>query len=206
MKVFKRIYYHGETVKPVLSIMIPALHQRKRMWNDLLAEIQYQLIGMDKEGKYRQSVEVVMTLNDGEDATAGPKRNFLMDKAEGMYGWFIDDDDMIAPGALAAVLEALETKPDVIGLVGTITATNGQSRRFEHFLEHKEYRTNGEVYERFPNHISPMKLELMRQIRFEDKYPEDTPWAYWMRDAGLLKTQVKIEQPIYIYRSRMTNF
>lgn len=207
MKIFKRIHYHGLEPTPLLSIMIPALNNRAGMWKNLLLEIQYQLGEIDQYlTNCRPAVEVLMALNDGEDATAAPKRNYLMEQANGKYGWFIDDDDTIPPGALALVLGTLGQGPDVIGLVGTITATNGQSRRFEHFLEHKEYRTNGEVYERFPNHISPMKLDLMRQIKFEDKYPEDTPWAHKMRDSGLLKTQVKIEQPIYIYRSRMTHF
>ena len=37
-------------------------------------------------------------------------------KARGTYIWFIDFDDIIAPGGIAAVLNALESQPDYLAL------------------------------------------------------------------------------------------
>jgi CDP-glycerol glycerophosphotransferase len=51
------------------------------------------------------------------DRNAGPgnARNLALDLAAGEYVWFIDSDDLLPPGALAAVAAALdERKPDVL--------------------------------------------------------------------------------------------
>ncbi len=54
---------------------------------------------------------VTLTENIGQ----GPARNVGLDRAVGRYVWFLDSDDWLAPGALAAVAGRLrETDPDVL--------------------------------------------------------------------------------------------
>jgi CDP-glycerol glycerophosphotransferase len=55
----------------------------------------------------------VITLD--ENVGQGPARNIGLDQATGRYVWFVDSDDWLAPGALAAVADRLrETDPDVL--------------------------------------------------------------------------------------------
>ncbi len=50
-----------------------------------------------------------------ENIGQGPARNIGLDHAAGRYVWFVDSDDWLAPGALAAVAGRLqETDPDVL--------------------------------------------------------------------------------------------
>jgi len=57
----------------------------------------------------------------------GRARNVGLDHADGRYVWFVDSDDWLPPGSVAAVLERLaETRPDVL-LVDHIRVRDGRS-------------------------------------------------------------------------------
>lgn len=185
---------HNINNDPLLSIMIPTLPERKPMLLDLLTEITNQVIDTDV------CVEVLVA-SDNKEYSCGHKREYMTSLAQGIYGWHIDDDDMIAPGALRQVIDAAGHNPDVIGLKGIMTTDGGHPRLFEHSLSHKSYYEKDGVYYRYPNHITPMKLDLMRQVPFPDKNNvEDDEWAKPMHERGLLKTEVKVTEPIYLYR------
>jgi hypothetical protein len=55
------------------------------------------------------------------------------------------------------------------------------------------------VYYRTPNHICPIKTELVRIVDFDDvAWGEDYPFS--QRIKPLLKSEVEIEEPLYFYQ------
>lgn len=167
----------------------------------LLAEINRQT----EIGKPDSVVEIVLDRRP-RPVTTGEKRNDLLLAAVGEYTWFVDDDDTIAPDAISRILAAIETKPDVVAINGYMTTDGTQRVDWEIRLghEYKAVEKNGkQYYLRFPNHITPMRREHALQVRFPHKTVfEDFEWASALKNLGLLKTQVIIDQPIYHYKFR----
>lgn len=184
----------------LLSIVIPTMPGREPFLEEMLENIYNQKFILRDVG-----IEVLMDVRNSL-VTTGEKRNNLLARATGKYVWQVDEDDFITENALELVTEAAKKDPDVIGINGWMT-TDGINRvDWEIRLGH-EYRAvvrdGKEFYVRFPNHITPMKLEHARKIEFPNlTFGEDYAWAKAMRDAGILKTQEIIETPIYHYRCR----
>ncbi len=187
---------------PILSILIPTLPDRRDFFDEICASINNQAAKINSS----HLVEIVHDDAPRGTKTTGRKRNDTTSRAKGIYTWHIDDDDAILDTAIEDVLKAAESNPDVIVFNGFMT-TDGEKRvDFELRLGHPYIATEKdgkEYYLRFPNHIVPMKRELIKDILFEDvTVGEDYVWAKKINDLGLLKTQEIIDKPIYHYRCR----
>lgn len=123
----------------------------------------------------------------------------------GLYTCFVDDDDWLSADYIKSILEALESRPDVVGLVGEITLPTtipGKviRRRFYHILGNRRYRTSARGYERPPNHLNPMRRDVSTYFEFEDKsMGEDTDWAMRICREQILKTEVFVNRILYYY-------
>lgn len=184
----------------ILSILIPTVPQRANLFLELHTEIMNQLELCNAFGL----VELVTDDSPVGSKTTGQKRNELIDKAQGEYVWFIDDDDMIMPNAIKNILTALEQKPDALAINGIMT-TNGKDRRIWYISKDNDYFTDyssgQEIYYRSTNHITPIKKEIAKTIKFEDKSNfEDYAYCMELKKFNLIKTEVKIEEPVYHYR------
>ena len=140
--------------------------------------------------------------------TFGEKRNALMRAAWGGHVVFFDDDDRAHPRYLELVLAAIEQKPDVIGYkVACYGYANGckspeimepadVSIRYRDWANDK----NGFKYVRCPHHIVPVRAEHVRAIGFKAMHHgEDHEYSIRLRDSGLLKNEVYIDEFMYIY-------
>lgn len=174
-----------------LSILIPTLPQRKVILGDLLNEINEQRNCYDVE---------VLTDSRDETVTTGVKRNSLLERATKKYVWFVDDDDMIMPGAIAAIFKAMESNPDCMAIDGIMTTDGGEPERFRIFKGCDDYIKMEGVYYRFTNHITPIRASIAKQIKFENlTYHDDYKWAVALKESGLLKTEAVVETPVYHY-------
>lgn len=181
-----------------LSILICSLEQRANMLQDLLQELnsQINLAGANKE------VEVLTDIDRGEK-TIGQKRNDLLARARGEHIVYIDDDDWIYSCYISEILKALETNPDSLAISGHMTS-NGKDQRNWFISIRYEWITKDLVYYRFPNHITPVR----RKYALKAKFPPVNSGEDYHYSMGLkkyLKTEVKIEQPIYHYRYSTQN-
>jgi len=177
-----------------LSILICTVPQREEMLNDLLSHLSSQ-----------RTSKVQIIWNQEMNITTGEKRNWLINMAKGDYTVFIDDDDWVPEYYVNEILQAIETKPDCVGMRGYMT-TNGATREnFEIKLGHPFKLING-IYLRYPNHISPIKREIAELVKFPHKSnQEDYAWSTEIKNRNLLKTEVFIDRDMYHYRYSTQN-
>ena len=181
-----------------LSILIPTLTTRVDYLTNLLAILQPQL---------NDDVELVINSDDGTKSI-GEKRNELLAKAQGDYISFVDDDDEVSRDYVKNILKALETNPDCCSLTGVITWDDIRPELFCHSIKYGAYKTNTNnepiVYERYPNHLNPMKRSIAIKYSFVPiNHGEDTEWATQIFKGGELKTEAEIKEVIYHYKFKI---
>lgn len=177
-----------------LSILICTTNARKEVIKPLIAELERQI------AKRPDKVELI--IDNHEYNTVGKKRNDLLLMAKGNYISFIDSDDEISPNYILKVLTVIEcNRPDCIGINGIITTNGKDERKWFISKEYGCWKTEGDIYLRTPNHISPVKRELALLAMFpEISFGED--YEYSMRLLPLLTSEEKITEPLYFYRYR----
>lgn len=166
----------------------------------MLREIHQQI----ENGSFSEIVEVLVKADDGEVST-GKKRNDLLREATGEWVVFVDDDDEISPIYLSEIIKALETNPDAVGINGTITTNGADEKRWFISKDHgycaARDEQGREIYMRYNNHLSPTRRSIALQIGYADLYiGEDYAYANSLHLLGLIKTEVKIEWPLYKYK------
>ena len=176
-----------------LSILILTLKKRADYLTNLLAILKPQMV---------EGVEIIVEWDEGE-LSIGEKRNKALERAEGKYTCFIDDDDEVSSDYVKLILEAIETNPDCCSLNGEITINNGEPEQFEHSIKYDEYKTNSTgvpKYERYPNHLNVIRKSIAEKFSFVPiNHGEDTQWATQINVSGELKTEVEIKDVIYFY-------
>lgn len=191
----------------LLSILIPTLPELDRI--DFFKNLREHLISICPT-EYMDKIEIISDarprVTKPGGVSTGEKRFDLLQKAQGLYCWQIDDDDWIYKDGFIKVLKACETNADVIGINGIMTSNGTNERGWEIRLGHPfiaEIRDGKEYYLRHPNHITPMKTEIAKQIKFEHiTIFEDYKWSVALKESGLLKTQTVVNDPVYHYRER----
>ena len=141
-----------------LSLLIPTLHERSKICEQITSEIVNQLT---------TDVEMLILPDNGEQ-TIGAKRNTLLEGATGDYVAFIDDDDMISKDYVEKVLAALEGNPDCASLDGYVYWRDGSKRLFRHSIEYTSWYTSEGIDYRMPSHLNAIKREYALQVRFQE--------------------------------------
>lgn len=177
----------------ILSILIPTTPDRFHYLNRLQNILQPQV------DKYPDLVEIVYH-DAGRQMSTGEKRNVLMALARGRMIVSVDDDDVVGPTYVEDNLNAIISKnPDVVTFCGWMT-TDGASRVDFIIKLGFPYIEKDGKYLRFPNHIVPMRKSLVMDFKFNHVWlGEDYEWAKRINDAGVLKTEVHIDKPLYHY-------
>lgn len=182
---------------PKLSILICSLHRRKDFFDRLVNILKPQIT---------KDVEVLASIDDGQ-LSIGAKRNELLNAAKGAYIAFVDDDDRVSEDYVALILNAIEAKPDVVGMHLIMNTDGKLSGKTYHSLKYDRWYDVGvedkdwRYYYRNPNHLNPVKRELALKVGFENiSNGEDR--IYSGRLLPLLKKEVMIESPIYFYEVR----
>jgi glycosyltransferase involved in cell wall biosynthesis len=181
-----------------LSILICSLEKRQEQLAELLAEINLQITSCNAS-----AIVEVITEVDSKQITTGAKRNNLLNKAQGKYICFIDDDDHISNDYLRLILEAIESDADCIATTGIYSINGGHPvkwRLSKDFIDEDRIDSNiGEiVFFRRANHLTPVKRELALQAMFPDQSNAEDQ-EYSRRLNPFLKTEVKIDKSIYHY-------
>lgn len=179
----------------ILSILIPTLRSRADKYNAINEKLLNQLHQLKKYAG------AIYTITDDGEQAIGHKRNELLKMAKGKFIVFVDDDDDISDDYVELIVKAIEENPDIdcIGIQGTITFDGKNERQWYISKDYGRWYEENNVYYRTPNHISPVKRELALQIMFpEINFGEDSDYSH--RLLPLLKSEVKIEKNIYLYK------
>jgi glycosyltransferase involved in cell wall biosynthesis len=175
-----------------LSILVCTLPDRALLLERLHSVLRPQIRARAEE------VEVVTRLGT---ETTGAKRNALLAEARGEYVAFVDDDDFVSGDYVEKVLAATESHPDCVGISGVITFDNRDPRLFLHSIECDGWYEAGGIYFRTPNHLNPIIADIAREVGFADVvHGEDHDFSRRLRPR--LRTEVKVERPVYFYLSR----
>lgn len=187
---------------PVLSILIPWTYDRFEVYRVLLFDLYEQIA----KGKFHGQVEILDEVDDKQMST-GAKRNLLIERAKGRYVVFIDSDDHVSPNYVRSILDAVISDPDAVGLCGWMT-TNGSLRvnwfisKDHDYIASKDENGNT-IFLRWNNHLSPLKRSIAIKFKFPNLFVgEDYIWSKEIHDAGAVKTEVKIDEPLYHYDYR----
>ncbi len=182
----------------VLSVLICSLHSREHFLKRLEAELIRQI----EQYALQDEVEILTDIDNGQK-TIGQKRNELVEKAQGKYVAFIDDDDMVSPFYLKTVLSGCKQDTDCVGLMGQMTTDGARPHTFIHSAKFKTYFEQNKVYYRPPNHLNAIKKEIAILFKFPERnFSEDTDWAMQVSRSNLIKTEASVNVILYYYLFR----
>lgn len=170
-----------------LSILICSITKRQPLLLRLLKILQTQT---------NENIEIIIDTDNGEKPI-GKKRQELVQKATGEYVVFIDDDDTVSENYIESILNALETKPDCVGLSGVWIENNRVKCKIFWGKKYTWQRKNGDCYIG-TNHITPIKREIVLKTGFKNICNgEDQEFSKNVKKY--LKTEVVINDVLYNY-------
>ncbi len=173
---------------PLLSILVCSLEERKHLLKRLTTALMPQL---------RDCAELIIE-TDNREMTVGAKRNKLLARATGEYVCFIDDDDMVTNDYVTRIKQALDIRPDCVGIVGKFLRSGKDNGLLVQTKRFRCWNRCGPYHRRMPNHLNPVRIELARKAGFANmNCSEDRDYS--VRLYPMLKTEVETKEPIYIY-------
>lgn len=173
--------------------MIATMPKRQERLNKLLRNLKQQI---------NEYVEVI--IDDSMDYNIGVKRQLLLDKANGEYIVYIDDDDQISKEYIDKILEAAKSGADCMAITGLITTNGLYPKKWYISKKYGKWFERNKIYYRTPNHISPVKRSIAIQAGFPPiSQGEDA--EYSSRILPLLNTEVRINGNLYFYQYRNKN-
>jgi hypothetical protein len=179
----------------ILTITIASVSIRKDMLAALLSELNRQIV----QNGYEKDVEILV--DDDDKRFLGTKRKEMLAKAQGLFTCAIDDDDWISENYVRLIVEAIKNNPavDNLKINGIITIDGENPKKWIISCHFEDWFEEEGVYYRTPNHICPIKTELVRIAGFDEvAWGEDYPFS--QRIKPLVKSEVEIEEPLYFYQ------
>lgn len=181
---------------PLLSILICSLNKRIDKLADLLSTLSPQV------DLFPGVVELIVNM-DNKFISTGKKRQLLLEQASGEYVVFIDDDDHIDSEYVSLIVAALQSRPDCVATTGWYTCDDGNKTVWFLSKDLNNETKNG-CFNRTTNHISPVKRKLALAVGFKSvSYGEDADYS--KRLKPLLRTETKIDKPLYHYDFKSTH-
>ena len=181
----------------LFTIGIITVDDRKRYLDRLLARLEDQRLKLPNPG-------AVQVLVDGSHGpTRGFKRRQLVERANGKYMAFIDDDDLVANSYLSRIVSIISSNPglDCIGFEGRLFHSQGGYDRFYHSIRYTHWYTDNAGHCRNPNHLNPIRRDICLAHPYADMHSgEDHNFSMQLSSSGALSKEVYIsEEPMYYY-------
>lgn len=167
------------------SVLIPTIPGRELKLQSLVAAVR------EKVNRIAPEIRLDICIDfDNRESPIGAKRQRLLEKAQGKYLCFIDDDDDITDAYVEDVLGMIRGGFHTMRLYGNMSGYT-----FVHTLDMKltdPMATLDEpaIFQRPPNHLNPMLSDVAKLIRFKNAvYGEDLDWSISLISSKFLQTQ-----------------
>ena len=187
-----------ELPERLLTIGICSLNERKELLDRILNFFKGQINTYGLVGK----VEIMVNIDDGEKPV-GQKRNEILNRANGKFIAFVDDDDGVDKEYLKLIIEAIEENEDLdcIGFSGMYYIDKNPKMIFKHANSYGgHFKDQSGIQHRPINHLNPVRLEIAKKIGFPEKnFGEDSDYCDKLFDSGLLKNEVILDTVMYHY-------
>lgn len=193
------------------TILVPTIGQRRDYLCQMLDGLLPQV---DSQGG---RVNVLSYWDNGEVSIAA-KKQALLEAADGEYVSYVDDDDTVSKDYVTAIVEALASRPDYVGLKLQVYCDGRPFALSHHSLRHggwidlavdtpkrrREVLAEPELAGYLRRDITcanPMRTDIARTARFTAAkgQPEDRMWVGQLRDGGQLRTEVFVDRVLYHY-------
>lgn len=183
----------------MIAILTPTLSERAQLRQRLQKELNRQISAF---GLTHPPV-ILLSYEDQGEMTTGAKRNLLTQRAIDYGASYVanfDDDDMPGPTYIQRMMDAEKSGFDCAELWGQIYFNGIKGNPFHHSIKHQIWWQDEKYYYRCPNHLSLMKLSLIKDIPYPDiTVGEDGQFSMSVEKAGVLKTEYPIPEIIYHY-------
>jgi len=184
----------------LLSIQIPTILGREKLFNELYSFITHQI----NRDRFKDVVEVI-ACKDNKQLSIGAKRQRLYEMADAKFSVQVDDDDWLHNQYVKKVLFAIHAYPDCITykehcfIDGRIELSNFSLN----YSDWASFKTGRIKHARTPFFKTPIKTDLCLRTGVNDmRFGEDHDFA--KRIKPILKTEVHIDEFMYIYRHTST--
>ena len=183
----------------ILSILIPTVPNREARFNRLWAELRDQKHRLETVHPTLPKVEILHDNSpryvDG-GLTVGKKREALVQRAEGKYVCFVDDDDWVSPNYLETLVRACMEGRHVVTF-NALFKCDGYWALVDMDLNHEnEQATPERIVKRGVWHICPILTEIAQAVGFPDiNNAEDSAWLSKLN----ITNQYKVNHILYQY-------
>ena len=178
-----------------LSILICSVDTEERQikLNKLINELHRQI-----SKNFAEEVVEIIIDTDNKEKSVGKKRNDLIEKAQGEFICFIDDDDFVSENYLSIILHHLNSGIDIL-LIPIEHIENGVNKpKIIPSLYIDNLNTGEAVFKTNHFHLCPHKKSIARNVLFECiNFAEDMMYSQKM--VKHINNYFLISQPIYIY-------
>lgn len=164
----------------IASILIPTLPERSelftRLFNELYRQIAYMTTFHPTLGEIEIVVDDSKRFLDG-GLSIGKKREALVQRAEGLYCWFLDDDESIAPNYLETLVRLCNQNKDVC-TYRAIGKFDSYWTVYDMSLKNvNEQSVPDKIVLRSAWHQCPVRTKYAKLYSFPDtSYGEDFEW------------------------------
>lgn len=178
-----------------LSILICSVdtEERQNKLKNLINELHRQI-----SKNYAEEIVEIIVDTDNMNKSVGQKRNDLIEKAQGEFICFIDDDDFVSENYLSIILYHLNPSIDIL-LIAIEHIENGVNKpKIIPSLYIDNLNTGEAVFKTNHFHLCPHKKSIARNVLFECvNFAEDM--LYSQKMVKHINNSFLISQPIYIY-------
>lgn len=164
------------------SVLIPTIPGREQGLQNLLRSIREKVARIAPQLRVEYCIKF-----DNREMSVGLKRDELLQRCQGKYCAFIDDDDEITDAYIEDLTQTIQGSFPVMRLRGQISQYT-----FTHGIENKlsDKMAKDGIFLRPPNHLNPMMADVAKLVHFSDSVRgEDLEWTIRLAKSGFLSHQ-----------------